>query len=122
MKVKFFYPDRDGNIKFTREQLEKLLNDIYDEGKEDGRRECRPYYYINSPSEPPTPIYYYNTPIWKYDSVTTTTSATPSIFNIDYEPRFSSYDVYCTNEDAIGRITLDIDRETISNTGDTYVN
>ena len=36
MKVKVFYPNRDGKIEFTRQELEKLLNEVY----EDGQRNC----------------------------------------------------------------------------------
>lgn len=88
MTLKFFYPNEKGNIEFTREQLEKLLNDVFDEGKEEGIRQSRPYLYLNPPS-PDLPTYYYNNPIYT-DSTT-----------------------YSTNEDAIGRITIEIEKEMI---------
>ena len=36
MRPRIFYANEKGNIEFTKEQLEKLINDIYDEGKSDG--------------------------------------------------------------------------------------
>lgn len=35
MKVKVFQPNRNGKIEFTRAELEKLLNEIYEEGRKD---------------------------------------------------------------------------------------
>ena len=36
MKVKVFQPNSHGKIEFTREELEKLLNEVYDGGFRDG--------------------------------------------------------------------------------------
>lgn len=33
MGIKFFSPSKDDKIEFSREELEKLLNDVYEEGK-----------------------------------------------------------------------------------------
>ena len=33
MKVKVFYPNREGKIEFTRQELEKLLDEVYREGQ-----------------------------------------------------------------------------------------
>lgn len=33
MGIKFFSPSENDTIKFSREELEKLLNDVYEEGK-----------------------------------------------------------------------------------------
>lgn len=35
MKVKVFYPNREGKIEFTRQELEKLLDEVYREGQKD---------------------------------------------------------------------------------------
>ena len=35
MKVKVFYPNREGKIEFTRQELEKLLDEVYCEGQKD---------------------------------------------------------------------------------------
>lgn len=37
MKIKIFYPNRDGNIEFSKKDLELLLEEAYDEGYRDGR-------------------------------------------------------------------------------------
>lgn len=102
MKTKYFYPNKDGNIEFTREELEKLLNDVYDEGCEAGRRESKPYIINigNTPEPTPyLPTIIYNTPY--KDTITN-----PYYYN----------HVYCTDDNSIGRITLELD--TISTTGD----
>ena len=41
MKIKVFYPDRDGRISFTKKELEELLDEVYKEGYND----VRPYYW-----------------------------------------------------------------------------
>lgn len=95
MKTKYFYPNKDGNIEFTRNELEKLLNDVYDEGREAGKRETQPY-IINLGDEP-VPIYptiIYNTP---YKDTTTT-------------PGWDTNHIYCTNDNSIGRIVLETDK------------
>ena len=35
MKVKVFYPNREGKIEFTRQELEELLDEVYREGQKD---------------------------------------------------------------------------------------
>ena len=44
MKIKVFYPDRDGRISFTKKELEDLLDEVYREGYNDGR----PYAWTNT--------------------------------------------------------------------------
>lgn len=57
MKVKVFQPNSHGKIEFTRTELEKLLNEIYDGGFRDGETAQReksswtwtpPYVYSDS--------------------------------------------------------------------------
>lgn len=53
MKIKVFYPDRDGRISFTKKELEELLDEVYREGYNDNR----PYtwtspYYNNITTTP----------------------------------------------------------------------
>jgi hypothetical protein len=88
MKTKYFYPNKDGNIEFTREELEKLLNDVYNEGKESGIRESKPYIIsIGDPIPTYQPTIIYNTPAptWDYTKV------------------------YCSDDDSIGRTVLTMD-------------
>lgn len=97
MKTKYFYPNKDGNIEFTRNELEKLLNDVYDEGREAGKREAQPY-IINLGNEP-APVYptiIYNTPY--KDTITM--------------PGWDNGHIYCTNDNSIGRIVLETDKVT----------
>lgn len=51
MTVKVFECGKDGKISFTKKELEKLLNDVYKDGHDDGYREgCnKPYWYWTSP-------------------------------------------------------------------------
>lgn len=45
MKVKVFYPDPDGSIHFSKQELQALLDEVYREGYND----AKPYYW-NTPS------------------------------------------------------------------------
>lgn len=56
MKVKVFYPNSKGEIVFTKDELEKLLDEVYDAGYQDGRSR---YWTWTSPSI--TTPYYYTT-------------------------------------------------------------
>ena len=81
MKIKCFYPDEERDIKFTVEELEKLLNDVYDEGRRDGINEAHPYAIT-------TPNYPLNTPLY-YNSTGPDTGT-----------------IYCTDDDSIGRTII----------------
>lgn len=49
MKYKILQLDANGRISFTKEELEKLLDEVYDNGYEDGRKTCQyPYWYWKS--------------------------------------------------------------------------
>lgn len=41
MKIKIFYPDPDGSIRFSKQELQALLDEIYKEGYND----AKPYYW-----------------------------------------------------------------------------
>ena len=58
MKVKIFQPNVYGKIEFTREELERLLNEMYEEGRKDSER------------LPWTSPFVYSTPV--YNSLTGT--------------------------------------------------
>lgn len=66
MKIKVFYPDRNGNIVFTKKELEDLLDEVYREGYND----ARPYYWT--------------TPYWTSNSGTITTGSPLRGDNITY--------------------------------------
>lgn len=38
MLTKYFYFNKDDKIEFTRQELEKLIKDIYEEGRMDGTK------------------------------------------------------------------------------------
>lgn len=59
MKVKIFQPNSHGKIEFTCEELEKLLNEMYEEGRKDSER------------LPWTGPFIYSTPVYR-DSLTGT--------------------------------------------------
>lgn len=86
MKVKCFYPDKNGNIVLTKSELEKLLNDVYDEGYSDGKQSSNLTITYPAPLAPYTP-YYYN------ESSKKTIDTTPV--------------VYCTSDDSIGRTIIE---------------
>ena len=75
MKVKVFYPDKNGRISFTKDELQKLLDEVYQEGYNDGR----PYYWTS-------PYYYSTTPYYTTTSgtnvnITSSNSALNSVSN-----------------------------------------
>lgn len=37
MKIKIMYPNRDGRLEFSKNELEKLLEEAYNEGYKDGK-------------------------------------------------------------------------------------
>lgn len=50
MKVKVFQLNNHGKIEFTREELEKLLNEVYSDGYKEGEADARAYTWTwNSP-------------------------------------------------------------------------
>lgn len=68
MKVKVFYPNREGKIEFTRQELEKLLDEVYREGQKDCN--CSKSWTWTTP--------YYNGSLTS-NSTTNTTIATPDL-------------------------------------------
>lgn len=81
MLIKYFYPNKDDKIEFTRQELEKLINDIYEEGRMDG------------------------TKVWVGNPTITTPYCPPSIYNekpIDLTPY-----IYCTNTNSIGNTVIE---------------
>lgn len=79
--IKYFYPDKDGNITFTKAELEKLLNDVYNEGRSDGEHYTRPYITNTNPFW--QPMVYNSTPLTTNDNT-----------------------VYCTECNSIGKTYL----------------
>ena len=73
MKVKVFYPNREGKIEFTRQELEKLLDEVYREGQKDCN--CSKSWTWTTP--------YYNGSLTS-NSTTNTTVTTPDLSTATY--------------------------------------
>lgn len=84
MKLRFFYPNEHDKVEFTREELEKLLRDVYEEGRADAPVKVEKE-YIPYPSYP----YHYLPIVW---NSTSTTGAT---------------EVWCTDTNSAGVLTVD---------------
>ena len=79
MKTRYFFLNKDGKVEFTKKELDKLLEDVYDEGytagKAYGSITYYPYKYV--------PVWY-NTPttstleVWCSGSTSTSKSVTVS--------------------------------------------
>lgn len=64
MKYKILTPDENGNFVFTKDELEKLLEEVYNEGVEEGKK-----YTITTPGTWKEP--WKIEPTWWRDGVTT---------------------------------------------------
>lgn len=82
MKIKVFYPNEKGNIEITKEKLESILNEAYNEGYRDGIYN-NGYYYCNT-----TPL----------------TSYTDVLYN-------STKDLVSTNIEKVSTIDCDINTD-----------
>ena len=79
MKTKIFTKNNKGKIEFTEKQLKDLLDEIYNEGYNDGSKKyyyTTPYYYrYNYFDTTTTPITYCTTASNSNDNITTATSS-----------------------------------------------
>ena len=100
MKVKVFEVEKNGKISFTKNELEKLLNEVYDSGYEDGKRSSN-YWTWTSPYKWEAP--YYTTTTATNATITPTSTLTPE--KIKYEPTYDPYEITCTHAN-IGGETL----------------
>ncbi len=73
MKYKILTPDEDGKFIFTKEELEKLLDEVYQEGFDDGKKIT-----ITTPSAPASPwvVNPYNPVIYADKTAPTYTTTT----------------------------------------------
>lgn len=83
MKVKVFYPEPDGSIRLSKQELQALLDEVYREGYND----AKPYYWSspywsNSGTITTTPYITYTTTASNstanLNSTTTTSATVPS--------------------------------------------
>ena len=68
-------PDENGKISYTVEELEKLLEEVYNEGKKDGISQ---YPYYIPPTSPSDNQWWKTSPIWTAP-YTTTASGTVTV-------------------------------------------
>ena len=68
MKIRIFYPNKDNKIEFTKQQLEKLLDEVYEEGRAKG-------YDQGYAAGRPVTITYPYTPFWYTTDATTNISS-----------------------------------------------
>lgn len=57
MKYKILQLDANGRISFTKEELEDLLEEVYNNGYDDGRKTCNYYPYQINPSWKPGDVW-----------------------------------------------------------------
>ena len=81
MLIKYFYPNKDDKIEFTREELEKLINDIYEEGRAEGTR------------------------VWTGNPIITTPYYPLTIYN--EKPFDTTPYIYCTDTNSIGNTVIE---------------
>lgn len=102
MKVKVFEVEKNGKISFTKNELEKLLNEVYDSGYDDGKRSNN-YWTWTSPYKWDTTPYCSSTttatnatinPTPTLGETFTYTGPTPKI---KYEPTYDPYEITCTH-------------------------
>ena len=103
MKVKVFQPNSHGKIEFTRAELEKLLNEVYDGGFRDGEAAQR-----EKSSWTWTPPFVYNN-----DLGITTTSGTNKPLTINSSDTQPIDKLTCTYDNAANKTVNSIDREAI---------
>lgn len=72
MKVKVFYPEPDGSIRLSKQELQALLDEVYREGYND----AKPYYWSN-------PYWSNSGTITTTPCITYTTTASNSMANLN---------------------------------------
>ena len=87
MNIKVFKTNANGKIEFTRCELEKMLNEIYDEGYAAGEKHMKESYwtwsapYLSNTNNGPS-ISTTTTPEIKYDVKSSCDSITPKVTNV----------------------------------------
>ena len=83
MKYKILQLDANGRISFTKEELEKLLDEVYDNGYEDGRKTCY-YPYWTYPTKP----------YWDPNKIWITTDGTKPLPNDYCQVHKDNYEIH----------------------------
>lgn len=76
MKPIVVIPGKNGKISYTVEELEKLLEEVYNEGKKDGMSQ---YPYYIPPTSPSDNQWWKTSPIWTAPYYTTAASGTVTV-------------------------------------------
>ena len=76
MKIRCFYPNKDGKIVFTKDMLEKLLKEVYEEGHSDGYSKGYVAAHPITLTYPYTPYWYTSTDIKPWITCSGTTTLT----------------------------------------------
>jgi hypothetical protein len=103
MKIKVFYPNEKGHIELTKEKLESLLNEAYNEGYRDGKNNSGYYYgitttpYISSTSN--VASISSTTPCLSVDCDKVTSSTTNDCIYTD--AKISAIDCYVNTNDRV---------------------
>ena len=116
MKSKVFKKNKYGKIEFTESELKEVLDEIYNEGFNDGSNN---YYYYNTPYRyKPYPYYYtWCSTVTDPTSITTTTSTSDSNMTIDGSKLNDSSATINKNEDWLDKVTSKIP---LKSNKDTY--
>ena len=89
MKIKVFYPEPDGSIRMSKQELQALLDEVYKEGYNDGRSQNYNIYNLRTNSGViPTP--YYTTTISSGISSSDITNSCTTISSSNSSSTFTS--------------------------------
>ena len=125
MKIKVFYPNEKGNIELTKEKLEGLLNEAYNEGYRDGKN-SNGYYcsgitttpYRTSVSGRAADIAYLNGDAIKCNGnpITSTADTVNNSYTLttnDIAGKISTIDIDCVAESAIDALEVKYPKSTL---------
>ena len=97
MKIKIFCPNSNGKLEFTKEELENLINEAYNDGYRDGSF---------------TKTWAYRYPIVSFDSTTDNATTTPYCDSVSSRDFASTSTTAAMHEyckiDANGQVHMDI--------------
>lgn len=94
VKVKILYPELDGSIRFSKQEIQSLLDEVYKEGYEDGKKNSsvnyNPFYYGNTVTTPYQTLSSSSTSISSSDAIQCASSAitsakAPFTYTIDFK-------------------------------------
>lgn len=96
MNVKVFQTNANGKIEFSRNDLEKLLNEVYNDGYNAGEKHMRETYWTWSPSNLADTISTTSLPI-TYTIETSTSTSTKPIDNLNTTKLATTDKIFTSN-------------------------